>query len=55
MYWHRPPLYNPDNFFGNKENVFGDVASRNMLCVAGGDGNSIEGLRLVEIPAASSP
>jgi FkbM family methyltransferase len=56
MYWHRPPLYNPENFFGNKENVFGDVASRNMLCVPGGGGNSIQGLRPVEIPvAASSP
>ena len=48
MYWHRPPLFNPNNFFGNKENVFGDVASRNMLCVH--PGGKILGLPPVEVP-----
>jgi FkbM family methyltransferase len=33
MYWHKPPLYNPRNFFGNPTNVFGQVISANMLCV----------------------
>lgn len=33
LYWHLPPLYNPDNFFGNEENVFGNIISRNMLCI----------------------
>lgn len=32
LYWHLPPLYNPDNFRGFKENVYGDVVSINMLC-----------------------
>jgi FkbM family methyltransferase len=29
----RPPLYNPDNCFGNRENDFGELASFNELCV----------------------
>jgi|AP12_2_1047962.scaffolds.fasta_scaffold23849_1 FkbM family methyltransferase len=33
LFWHLPPYYNPDNFNGIAENVFGDIMSRNMLCV----------------------
>lgn len=33
MYWHTPPLYNPNNFFGDAENVFGAVVSCNMICI----------------------
>jgi FkbM family methyltransferase len=33
MYWHCPPLFNPDNFFANKENAYPNVVSANMLCV----------------------
>ncbi|MDP9011729.1 MAG: FkbM family methyltransferase [Pseudomonadota bacterium] len=33
MYWHLPPLFNPDNFFANRENSYPDVVSANMLCV----------------------
>jgi FkbM family methyltransferase len=33
MYWHLPPLFNPDNFFANQENAYPDVVSANMLCV----------------------
>jgi FkbM family methyltransferase len=25
MYWHTPPLFNPQNFAGNAENLFGNV------------------------------
>jgi hypothetical protein len=32
LYWHLPKLYNPDNFAAVKENIFGDIASFNMLC-----------------------
>jgi len=31
-YWHLARLYSPENFFGNAEDVFPDVASANMLC-----------------------
>jgi len=33
LYWHTPPLFNPDNFFGNPENVFANTVSINLLCV----------------------
>lgn len=33
MVWHRPPLFNPDNFAGNKENAFPGIYSLNMFCV----------------------
>jgi FkbM family methyltransferase len=33
MYWHLPPLFNPENFYGVTDNVYGDTVSINMLCV----------------------
>ena len=33
LYWHCPYLYNPDNCFGNSENVFPNIVSFNMFCV----------------------
>jgi FkbM family methyltransferase len=33
MYWHLPPLFNPDNFFANRENSYPHVVSANMLCL----------------------
>ncbi len=33
MYWHPPPLFNPDNYAGNPDNVFGDTVSLNILCL----------------------
>jgi FkbM family methyltransferase len=33
LYWHCPPLFNPDNFFGNAQNAYPNVVSANMLCV----------------------
>ena len=33
LYWHRPALFNPDNYFGVEENVFGRLISRNMFCL----------------------
>jgi len=32
IYWHLPPLYNPDNFFKNNKNIFNNLVSVNMLC-----------------------
>lgn len=33
LWWHIPPLFNPDNFFGVKENEYGNIFSFNMLCL----------------------
>ncbi len=32
LFWHFPPLYNPDNYAENNENIFGSTVSMNMLC-----------------------
>lgn len=32
LYWHIPFLFNPDNFFRNQENIYGRIASFNMVC-----------------------
>jgi FkbM family methyltransferase len=31
LYWHHPPLYNPDNFCQNSHNVFGSATLNNVL------------------------
>jgi FkbM family methyltransferase len=31
LWWHVPALYHPDNYFGNKENIFEGVRNINML------------------------
>ncbi|MDX1919780.1 MAG: FkbM family methyltransferase [Candidatus Caenarcaniphilales bacterium] len=33
LYWFRPPMFNPNNFFNNPENAFGNIVSINMLCI----------------------
>ncbi len=33
LFLHRPRLFNPDNFFANTENVFGNLGSFNMICI----------------------
>lgn len=33
MYWHTPPLFNPDNFYGDPEDIFPGILSMNMLCI----------------------
>lgn len=32
MYWHTPPLFDSDNFYGKSIDIFGNVASFNMVC-----------------------
>jgi FkbM family methyltransferase len=33
LYWHRPPLYNPGNFFKENKDEFPELVSVNMLCL----------------------
>ena len=47
LYWHRPPLFNPGNYFENRENIFGSVISANMLCIHAGVKANISGLKEV--------
>ena len=55
LYWHLPAYFNPDNFARNPVNVFGNIASRNMLCLPRERSRGEFGLPPVDIPAASSP
>ena len=50
LYWHRPPLFNPQNYLAHDENVFGDVLSHNMLCVHRGSTGKLEGFPRVDVP-----
>jgi FkbM family methyltransferase len=42
LYWHLPPLYNPQNYFQDSMNVFAGIVSTNMLCVPTSLGGNIE-------------
>ncbi|MBK7414007.1 MAG: hypothetical protein IPJ38_01700 [Dechloromonas sp.] len=33
LYWHIVRLYNPDNYFGNSDNIYQNTAAFNMLCI----------------------
>ncbi len=48
LYWHLPPLFNPNNFKKNKKNIFGNIVSVNMLCVHNDNKFVIKGLKKVE-------
>jgi FkbM family methyltransferase len=50
MWWHLPPLFNPSNYKGNKENVFGNIVSVNLLCIHKESPANIQGLREVKGP-----
>ena len=49
LWWHTPPLFSPDNFKGNQENVFPHIVSINMLAIHK-DMRPIEGLKPVLMP-----
>ena len=42
LYWHLPYLFDPNNFFGNSENVFDITASVNMLALPQSDTRRVE-------------
>lgn len=50
LYWHMPYLYNPNNVMGNKENIFGSIVSKNMLCLHKNTHSEINGFEKVVIP-----
>jgi FkbM family methyltransferase len=49
LWWHITPLFNPDNFFGHREDVFGNRVSCNML------GLPPTAARRVALPEITSP
>jgi FkbM family methyltransferase len=51
MFWHRPMLFNPKNFANNPTNMFGPVASINMLCIPKEIQANMQGFEAVQVPA----
>lgn len=51
MFWHLPPLFNPNNFYADRENCYPGIVSINMLCWHRDAALDIEGLREVEDPS----
>ena len=52
LYWHLPRFFEPDNYYANQENVFGTLASINMLGVHSSVATDIQGLTPITGPAA---
>ena len=48
LYWHWPPLFTPQNFAGDAENIFDNIVSFNMVCVPAELNLTIRGLQKVE-------
>ena len=53
LYWHLPPLFNPQNFAGNPVNVFGQIISRNMIGVHRSVPQKLDGFEAVKPPSAA--
>jgi FkbM family methyltransferase len=45
VWWHITPLFNPDNFAKNSNNIFGGVVSINILCQPAELARPVAGLR----------
>ncbi len=43
LYWHIVRLYNPDNYFGNNDNIYQNTAAFNMLCIPKERESSVDG------------
>ena len=48
LWWHIPPLFNPQNFASSPDNVYGNVASFNMLGVQRARPIQVQGLTPVQ-------
>jgi FkbM family methyltransferase len=54
LWWHTPPLYNPDNFLRNPQNAFGRIMSFNMLCLPRESAEAPASLREIVSPPDAS-
>ncbi|MEA2991689.1 MAG: hypothetical protein QOD40_609 [Alphaproteobacteria bacterium] len=50
VYWHLPPLYCAENFYGNPVNIYPNIVSVNMLCMARETNPSVAGLQEILDP-----
>jgi FkbM family methyltransferase len=52
LYWHLPPLFNPDNFRKRDINLYSGIISINMLCIPVENPFVMEGLTEITDPMA---
>lgn len=48
IWWHLSPLFNPDNFAKNSQNIFGGIVSINILCQPAESARAVAGLREIK-------
>jgi len=53
LFWHLPPYYSPNNYYGNRANPFGNLVSINMLGIHSSRPMDIQGLRPINSPQSS--
>lgn len=49
-YWHLPLLFNPDNFDGNREDIFPGIVSVNVLCIPNETRADLQGMQRITSP-----
>ena len=50
MYWHLPPMFNPDNYLKDQENLFPGIVSMNVFCIPAESPDALQGAREVQGP-----
>ena len=50
-WWHMPSLFSKENFFGETENIFGNLVSINLVCLHESVTAQLEGFRPVTDPS----
>jgi FkbM family methyltransferase len=54
LFWHVTPYFNPKNFFGTVDNIFGATVSINMLCIPASRPVTMPGWREIRSPQETS-
>jgi hypothetical protein len=47
IYVHNPRLFNPKNHANNSENIFGNIVSKNILCIHKSSPLKVEGFKAI--------
>lgn len=55
LFWHVPPLFSARNYNRVRENIFGGLASLNMLCLPNESGRIVQGLARIDPTNWTSP
>jgi len=50
LYWHDASLFHPDNVAGDRENIFGGLITRSLLCLPEERGVVVEGMPEAVLP-----